>query len=239
MAHVMSETPEAYQEASRVLSGGGLVVLPTRTNYALICDCENAAAVERVFQAKQRTKFGPLTLAVPEIDDTARYVWLPDEFGLSELRQVWPAEISFIFQLRHQFPPRMTMGAGTVAVMYQRSSALMRLLAVHRQSVGLTSANLSGQGNIVVTREHALSDLGDAVDLVIVNDVADEVIDPSSEGVNPSNTIVDLTFSPPYLVRDGAYPPGNLKGLLPDLILDTDEYKQRLSERLTSRQPIA
>jgi L-threonylcarbamoyladenylate synthase len=239
MAHVMSESPEAYEQASAVLSGGGLVVVPTRTNYALICDCENAAAVERVFQAKQRTKFGPLTLAVPAIGDTDRYVWLPDEFGLDQLRQVWPAEISFIFQLRHRFPPRMTMGAGTVAVMFQRESALMRLLAVHRQSVGLTSANLSGQGNIVVTREHALNDLGEAVDFIMVNDAADEVIDPSREGVNPSNTIVDLTFSPPYLVRDGAYPPASLRTLLPDLVLDPDEYKRQLSDRLAASQPTA
>jgi L-threonylcarbamoyladenylate synthase len=239
MSQVLSETPEVYAQASKVLSGGGLVVLPTRTNYALICDCENGAAVERVFQAKRRTKFGPLTLAVPTIEATDAYVHLPAGFGLPQLRQVWPAEISFIFTLKYHFPPRMTMGAGTVAVMFQRESALMRLLAVHQQPVGLTSANLSGQGNILVTREHALNDLSDAVDLIIVNDAAHEVIDPAREGVNPSNTIVDLTFDPPCLVRDGAFPPSRLSGLLPDLVLDTEIYKEKLRERLESQRASA
>jgi L-threonylcarbamoyladenylate synthase len=234
MSQVLSETPEVYARASQVLREGGLVVLPTRTNYALICDCENGAAVERVFQAKRRTKFGPLTLAVPTIEATERYVHLPDAFGVPQLSQIWPAEISFIFTLKHRFPPRMTMGAGTVAVMFQQQSALMRLLAFHQEPVGLTSANLSGQGNIVVTREHALNDLGDAVDLIIVNDAIDEVIDPVKEGVNPSNTIVDLTFDPPYLVRDGAFPPSRLSSLLPHLVLDTEKYKEKLRERLSA-----
>jgi L-threonylcarbamoyladenylate synthase len=70
------------------------------------------------------------------------------------------------------------------------------------------------------------------VDLVIVNDRTDEVIDVAAEGVNPSNTIVDLTFDRPYLVRDGAYPPAQLIPRIPDLEFDTEQYKVALADRL-------
>lgn len=237
--HVLEESADSLIQASKVLDDGGIVVVPSRTNYALICDCENERAVERVFEAKRRTKFGPLTLAVATIDSTADYVKLPAEFGLDELKKVWPSETSFIFRLEHRFPPRMTMGAGTVAVMYQRESALMRLLSVHRKPVALTSANLSGQGNIVVTRERAIADVGGEVDLVVVNDRQDEQIDVVAEGVNPSNTIVDFTFDVPYLVRDGAYPYKKLLPLIPDLVCDVDQYKQALQRRLTAQDDAA
>lgn len=230
---VLEESESSLAEVAGVLGDGGVVVVPSRTNYVLICDAENEGAVSRVFEAKKRTKFGPLTLAVPRIEDTERYVRFPGGFAMAELRRIWPAEVSFIFDLTYPFSPRMTMGANTVAVMYQRSCALNRLLEVFGRPVALTSANLSGQGNFVVTRQKAIDDVGGAVDAVLVNDRDDECVDVEAEGVNPSNTIVDFTFERPYLVRDGAYPPSLLLPVIPDLVLDTDAYKAALAKRLS------
>jgi L-threonylcarbamoyladenylate synthase len=225
-------TPGTLATAVAALADGGTVVVPSRTNYALICDAEDPDAIDRVYEAKERTKFGPLTLAVPTIDDVARYVRLLPDFGLAELHQVWPSEVSFIYQLDHPLPPRMTMGAGTVAVMFHPPCALRRLLHVYGRSVALTSANLSGQGNIVVTREKAIEDVSDRVDVVVVNDRHDEVVDVDGLGLNPSNTIVDLSFSPPFLVRDGAHPPVRLLRWLPSLVLDTAAYQDALRARI-------
>src|SRR5690606_34561375 len=136
------------------------------------------------------------------------------------------------FELTYPLPPRMTMGAGTVAVMFHPPCALQRLLTLYGRPVGLTSANLSGQGNIVVTREKAIEDVGDRVDVVVVNDRLDEVVDVAALGVQPSNTIADLSFSPPFLVRDGAYPPERLLRWLPGLVLDTAAYQEALRARL-------
>lgn len=229
---ILDESPESLRHAAEVLSGGGIIVIPSRTNYALICDAVSSAAVERLFLAKRRTKFGPLTLAVPDIESTGKYVSFPADFGMAELRRIWPDEVSFIFQLAYDLPRALTMGAQTIAVMRQHECALNRLLDVFKRPVGLTSANLSGQGNIVVTREKAIEDLSDEVDLIIVNDRADEVVDTSAPGVNPSNTIVDFSFGTPYLVRAGAVPARTLTPWIPELVLDTEQYKRLLAERL-------
>lgn len=229
---ILEESPEALRRAAEVLGQGGIIIVPSHTNYALICDAADSQAIERLFQAKRRTKFGPLTLAVPDIESTAKYVSFPPDFGMAELRQIWPDEISFIFELAYDFPRALTMGAQTIAVMRQHECALNRLLDVFRRPAGLTSANLSGQGNIVVTREKAIEDLSDEVDLVLVNDRLDEVVDTSAPDVNPSNTIVDFSFGTPYLVRAGAVPARRLTPWIPDLVLDTEQYKQLLAERL-------
>lgn len=234
MTVVDEAMPGSLDVAAEALAKGGTVVVPSYTNYSLICDAEDADAIGRVYKAKERTKFGPLTLAVPAIDDVARYVRLIPTFGLAELHEVWPAEVSFIFELTHPFPPRMTMGAGTVAVMFHPPCALQRLLATYGRPVALTSANLSGQGNIVVTREKAIEDVGDRVDVVVVNDRDDEVADVTVDGLNPSNTIADLSFSPPFLVRAGAYTPADLRRWIPDLVLDTAAYKDALDARIAA-----
>ena len=234
-ATILEESEEAFRAAIEALSSDGIVVVPSRTNYALICDTESEAGIRRVFDAKRRTKFGPLTLAIPTIESIDRYVALSPELGVEQLKEIWPAEVSFIYDLTYPFPSQMTMGAGTVAVMFQRDCALNRLLERYQRPVALTSANLSGQGNIVVTREKAIEDVGEVVDVLIVNNRLDEVVDPDAEGVNPSNTIVDLTFEVPYLVREGALPSERLLPFIPNLVRDPEKYKAALQERLAAR----
>jgi L-threonylcarbamoyladenylate synthase len=229
---ILEESPQALDDAAKVLNDGGIMIVPSRTNYALICDAKNADAIERVFTAKRRTKFGPLTLAISSIAATKDYVAFPETFGIAQLQEIWPDEVSFIFDLTYPFPPKMTMGAKTVAVMRQHDCALNRLLDVYDRPVALTSANLSGQGNIVVTREKAIEDLSTEVDLVLVNDRTDEVADVTADGLNPSNTIVDFTFGTPYLVRNGAMAAKDLLPWIPDLVMDTELYKEALAKRL-------
>ncbi len=64
---------EAVAEAARLLGQGGLVVVPTHTNYNLVCDPEDAAAIRRVFAVKERTKFGPLPLGIADPAAVDRY----------------------------------------------------------------------------------------------------------------------------------------------------------------------
>ena len=66
----------------------------------------------------------------------------------------------------------------------------------------------------------------------MVDDRADEVADVSAEGLNPSNAIVDLTFDVPCLVRAGAVAATRLLPWIPDLVIDPDQYKLALAERL-------
>ncbi|MCU4186324.1 L-threonylcarbamoyladenylate synthase [Acidiferrimicrobium sp. IK] len=239
MTQVREESPSALREAAAVLRSGGMVVVPSRTNYALVCDYEDPRSIANVFEAKKRSKFGPLTLAIPRISDLEDYVWTVPDFGAAHAEAIWPAEVSFIFAQRRRLPPRMTMGATTVAVMFQRECALRRLLDTYQRPLALTSANLSGQGNITVTREKALEDVGGVVDFFLYNDRVDEVVDTKAQGVQPSNTIVDFTFDAPYLVRPGAYPVEKLRPWIPGLIEDPAAYQALLAARLEAARVTA
>jgi L-threonylcarbamoyladenylate synthase len=231
------ETPEVVAEAVRILRRGGIVVTPTRTNYNIVCDPESETAIGRVFEVKRRTKFGPLTLFLTSPEQADRYVTYTGGLDQSILRRLWPGELSFILPLEFPFPPRLTMGGKTIAITNQGECTLDRLSRGFGGPLGMTSANLSGQGDIFVDREKAFEDVGKDVDLFIaVEEPSPAVLHPSP---NKSNTIVDLTFEVPYLVRPGIFPLEPLRELFPRLVEDPDAYKARLSERLARERAAA
>jgi len=229
---VRPESPEVLDEAVAILRRGGLVSTPTRGNYCLVCDPEDDEAVERSFAVKERTKFGPLTLALHEIDAAGEYVEFPPGFDPAVLHRIWPSEVSLIFAKKHPFPERLTCGHSTIALMFHGPCTLQRLLMRYGGPLGLTSGNRSGQGDIRITLEKSVEDLGDKIDLIIAAPSDDELtVSPTSEQ-NPSNTIVDLTFGRPLLVRAGVLPTEALVEVFPDLDQDPAVFKRLLAERL-------
>lgn len=229
---------EVYKEAVSILDNGGLVIVPTRTNYNLICDPTNKVAIEKVMKVKQRKKFGPLTLAIDSIKDINQYVESNEtiNFNFDILKKLWPGELTIIFNKKYPFPDILTMGANTLAVANQGASVLNTLIKKYGKPVGCTSANISGQGDIFVDLDKAKNDLGDKVDLLIaVQSCSPRFI--SLDG-NKSNTIIDLTFEKPYLVRRGMYSVEKIKKLIPSLNENIDEYKVLLSRELKERNII-
>lgn len=228
------ETPEVLDEAVAILRDGGLVVTPTRGNYCLVCDPTNLDAIEQSFEVKGRTKFGPLTLALHEVKAAGKYVEYPPGFDPAVLDRVWPAEVSFIFEKAFPFPERLTCGHSTIALMIHGPCTLQRLLTRYAGPLGLTSGNLSGQGDIPIDLAKAVDDLGDRVDLIIEAPSDDEITVTANSREHPSNTIVDFTFGRPLLVRVGVLPTEVLLEHFPDLETDPAVFKQMLAERLAA-----
>ncbi|HSK39383.1 MAG TPA: L-threonylcarbamoyladenylate synthase [Arenibaculum sp.] len=211
-----------------VMRAGGLVISPTTTNYNLICDATDAAAVERVFTVKRRVKLGPLPVSLPHPDVIGDYVDIPDWFDRSILGAMLPGEISFIFRQKYPFPARLTCGLGTVAVSCTTHPVFRSIVVGLNRPVAATSANLSGQGNIFVPLEKAEEDIGGEVDLIVDAGPTEAQLAGAGDRVN---TIVDLTFDRPLLVRPGWVPLDRVLGYLPDLNTDTDVYKTLLDAR--------
>lgn len=227
---IEAHTTEIIERAALVLEGGGLVVTPSQTNYSLVCDPENPVAVAKVFQVKRRTKFGPLTLAIAEPSQADRYVDYPPRFDRGTLRSLWPGFVTLVLPKRYPFPPELTMGAPTLGVLCHGDCALTDIVKAFGP-VAVTSANLSGQGDILVDRDKAAVDVGNEVDLMIESVAPDEG-SPGTSGGNRSNTVVDFSFEPPYLVRSGRLPTADLAALFPGLVTDPARYQEALDERV-------
>jgi L-threonylcarbamoyladenylate synthase len=224
---------ETLREAATVLADGGLVALPTLTNYGLFCDPFNARAIDRLFEAKRRTKFGPLSLFVAEAEQAEGYVDVPAALRSAVLERVWPGPTALIMRRTYPFPPRLTLGLPTLAVCCQGpGSPLQDVLELLGRPLGASSANLSGQGAIDVTFDVTVADLAGRVDLIV--DEGHERRDARPPQTHPGNTIIDLTFDPPHLVRHGFVDPERLLTHFPGLNKDTGQYPALLEERRTA-----
>ncbi len=230
MVQILEATPKSIQVVVDCIKSGGVVILPTSTNYNVLCNPFNEAAVKRLFKVKKRTKFGPLTLYLPSASAISTYTLPTPGFDPKIVQALWPGEVSFILYKQSNISDAVTCGANTIAVTHHTNPILRQVIESFGKPLSGSSANLSGQGDIFVTVEKATADLGENVDFVLN---AGETTAASHPSVNKSNSIVDFSFQPPFLVRKGVISVKALQKIIPDLIADTNLYKTKLKERLS------
>ncbi len=183
------------EKAAEVLRKGGLVVFPTDTVYGLAADPCNRAAVERLYEIKQR----PREKSLPLLASGVRQ--LKDVAELSPLARFlaahfWPGGLTLILKRKVSFPEYVSGGGGTIAVRvpgHRVPAGVARLLG--GPIVG-TSANLSGRPS-ALTASAAAMQLGNFVDLIIDGGECPGGIE---------STIVDVTGGEPSVIRRGAVP---------------------------------
>jgi Putative translation factor (SUA5) len=124
---------------------------------------------------------------------TERVCVLVDEF--------LPGPLTLVLNEKAKLPRLVTAETGKVAVRISRHPFVRHLFDLIEKPITSTSANISGNENLFSFDEiHEL--FKDKVDLMI-----DSGNLPPSKG----STIVDLTVSPPTIVREGDIPEEELK----------------------------
>lgn len=222
---------KTHQYALELLKNDGVIVAPSVTNYGVFCSARSAKGIARIFEMKERTKFGPLTLGIGDPSQARLYADIPLEFTdelIADLLLGLTTAVFFKSETSQAFPEQMTMGAPTVGLFCHGKSPMFEI-GRDFGPIALTSSNISGTGGAQVTREQAINDLGRHADLVI--DGGPIVWDDAS-GEFQSNTVVDFSFEPPHLVRAGRFPTEHLKKLFPTLVTDTKAYKDVIVERM-------
>jgi len=186
--------PDIVKRAAEVLKRGGVVAAPTETVYGLFAHAYSEAGCRKVFQVKRRPMDNPLIVHVDSVEMAESVAYIPPELR-DILRRVWPGPITVVVKSRGVLPRCVTAGLDTVAV---RAPAHPIPLAIIRElgaPIAGPSANRAGRPS-PTTAEHVLEDLGDEVDLIVDGG-------PTFFGVE--STIVDVTRTPPVLLRPGPF----------------------------------
>jgi L-threonylcarbamoyladenylate synthase len=198
---------EFWQEARVVLSQNGLLAVPTDTFYGLAAHPFQAAALSRLFTLKARAPAKPVLVLV---DGEARLLQVVREVPAVAARlmaRFWPGPLTLIFPGQPGLHPLLTGGTGTIGVRQPRQDLTCRLIAALGHPITGTSANRGGRPPLV--RAAAVDrEFGGQVDLIL---------DAGPCPGGAPSTIVDVSSSPPRLVRAGAIPPAALAEIIPDL----------------------
>ena len=175
------------------IRAGETVAFPTETFYAVGVSAYSEEAIKKVFAIKEREDNKPLPLIIEGktmLEQVAEDI--PEKAHIL-IQEFWPGGLTLIFKASPRVPPILTALTGTIAVR-DSSHPLARLLVAGAQvPITATSANLSGSKSCSSAGE-VEQQLGGVIDLILDGG--------RTEGLLPS-TILDLTKTPPQIVREG------------------------------------
>jgi len=194
--------PAVVALAASLLTAGSLLIYPTDTLYALGGRVLDAAAGAAVRRAKGREEGKPLPLVAADLEQARVLCASWPEAADQLATRFWPGPLSLVVPAAPTVPADVTAGSGNIAV---RVPDLELTRALCRQTGALvsTSANRAG-GTPPITCADALEAVGAAAALAL----------DAGRGRAVASTIVDLTSTPPRLLRGGAIPWEEIEGVL-------------------------
>ena len=202
--------PNEVGKAAGIIRSGGLVGIPTETVYGLGANGLDSEAVERIFLAKGRPQDNPLILHIPDASWLERYCQdIPkDAWRLAE--RFWPGPLTMILRRKPAVPDVVTAGLDTVGVRCPAHSMCRAIIVQAGVPIAAPSGNLSGKPSPTTAR-HMLDDMDGRIDALL---------DGGDCQVGVESTIIDLTCTPPRLLRPGGIPLEQLKDVLESVELD-------------------
>jgi L-threonylcarbamoyladenylate synthase len=152
-----------------VLRRGDVVALPTETVYGLAADALNAEAVVKIFEAKERPRFDPLIVHLPDHDWLERIVDLSAQDRQVILKLVetfWPGPFTIVLPKRAIVPEIVTAGLDTVAVRISAHPVFAEIIRAFGGPLAAPSANRFGQVS-PTTAQHVLDELNGRIPLIV------------------------------------------------------------------------
>lgn len=132
------------EKCLEVLNNGGIILYPTDTVWGLGCDATNAAAVEKIFQLKQRPAHKSMVLLLADERDILKYVTQVDLLVFDYLKKV-QKPTTIIYEGVIGIAENIKGTDGTVAIRLVQDVFCRHLVKRFRKPIVSTSANLSGQ----------------------------------------------------------------------------------------------
>lgn len=168
-----SGTPEerakATARAAELLRSGRTVALPTETVYGLAADALKSEAVVKIFEAKERPRFDPLIVHLPDREWLERVARIDsDSRGPVEklIGQFWPGPFTLVLPRREIVPEIVTAGLDTIAVRISADSLFTEIIREFDSPLAAPSANRFGRVS-PTTAQHVLDELDGRIPLIV------------------------------------------------------------------------
>lgn len=155
--------------AVELLRRAEIVALPTETVYGLAADALNPIAVAEIFEAKERPRFDPLIVHIPDRKWLEKIAEVPasDRQLIAKLAdKFWPGPFTILLSRREIVPDIVTAGLDTVAVRMSAHPVFAEIICAFGQPLAAPSANVFGRIS-PTTAQHAFDELEGRIPLII------------------------------------------------------------------------
>ncbi|HEX3269076.1 MAG TPA: L-threonylcarbamoyladenylate synthase [Ktedonobacterales bacterium] len=201
------EPESAIARAAALLREGKLVAFPTETVYGLGADATDPDAVAAIFAAKERPASDPLIVHIADLEQLASVVAQTPPLALKLAERFWPGPLTLVLPRAASIPLNVTAGGPTVGVRMPSSVVAQKLLRAAGVPVAAPSANRFMRTS-PTTAAHVMADLDGRIDCVL---------DGGPCAVGVESTVLDLTTTPPRILRPGAVTLEALREIAPGI----------------------
>jgi L-threonylcarbamoyladenylate synthase len=192
-----AHTPELFQKAVRrateLLRAGEVVALPTETVYGLAANALNAQAVAKIFEVKGRPSHNPIIVHVASLEMAKRCVTAFPPLAGQLAKAFWPGPLTLVLPRAQAIPEIVTAGGETVGVRWPSHPLMQAVICECDFPLAAPSANLSNRIS-PTNAAHVQNQL---------NGKIPAIVDGGQSGVGIESTVLDLTVSPPQILRPG------------------------------------
>ena len=209
-ASLSALNPADISAAAGLLREGQLVALPTETVYGLAANATDPAAVAAIYAAKGRPADNPLIVHIASLTDLESVVREVPEAAKRLAEAFWPGPLSMVLPRQPHIPDSVTAGLDTVAVRVPNHPGFLAVLSEAGVPLAAPSANRAGSPS-PTTAGHVAHDLSGHIAAILNGG-------PCTVGVE--STVIDLTKSPPRLLRPGGINLEQLENVLGEVDVD-------------------
>ena len=198
-------TADSLKMAAELLQQGQVVAFPTETVYGLGAHALDGAAVQKIFDAKERPADNPLIVHVAEPAQLTG-ICRVNEMARKLMDAYWPGPLTMLLPKEENVPDITTAGLPSVGVRCPRHPDALALLRACNLPIAAPSANRSGRPS-PTTAAQVYDDMQGRIPLIL---------DGGSSDVGVESTVLDLTGEIPCVLRPGAITPEMIAAIAGD-----------------------
>jgi L-threonylcarbamoyladenylate synthase len=196
-AILSTHTPELFRKAvlraAELLRAGEVVALPTETVYGLAANALDETAVAKIFQVKGRPANNPIIVHVASLELANRCVAQFPPVAEKLAKAFWPGPLTLVLSRAETIPGVVTAGGPTVGIRWPAHPFIQAVIRECGFPLAAPSANLSNRVS-PTNAGHVRAQLGGKIPLIV---------DGGQSQVGIESTVLDLTVSPPRILRPG------------------------------------
>lgn len=191
--HPVNPQPRLIRRAVEIVRGGGLIVYPTDSCYALGCHIGDKDALERIRRIREADRHHHFTLVCRDLAEVARYAKV-DNSQFRMMKAVTPGPYTFLLPATKETPRRLQHEKRrTIGIRIPDHPVSLALLSELGEPLMSSTLLLPGDDLPLTDGPEIRSRLERQVDCIL---------DAGHCGIEPT-TVVDLALTPAVIVRQG------------------------------------
>ena len=190
--HPNNPQPRLLKQAVELLKKGGLLAIPTDSSYALVCQLDDKAAVDKMRRIRQGDDRHHLTLLCADLSELANYAKV-DNQQYRLLKLASPGPFTFILDASKEVPRRVSHPSRkTIGLRVPNHAVVHELLALHMAPLLATTLIMPG----------------DTLPLNDPQEIRERLLNSVNGVIDAGACALDLTTmqtgGAPQVLRDGA-----------------------------------